>query len=62
MAINDKIRNEKLQYDINKESAKIFEISSGKTHKQESLTAEETLPLDQSWIIDRAKWFLLLIC
>ena len=55
MAINDKIRNEKLQYDINKESAKIFEISSGKTHKYESLTAEETLPLDQSWIIDRAK-------
>ena len=31
MAIDDKIRNEKLQYDINRESAKISALSSGKT-------------------------------
>ena len=30
MAIDDKIRDEKLQYDINKEAAKIYTLSSGK--------------------------------
>ena len=31
MTINDKIRDEKLQYDINKEAAKISAFSSEKT-------------------------------
>ena len=30
MTINDKIRDEKLQYDVNKEVSKISALSSGK--------------------------------
>ena len=30
MTINDKIKDEKLQYDINREAAKISALSSGK--------------------------------
>ena len=33
MAINNQIRDEKLQYDINREAAKISALSSGKTYK-----------------------------
>ena len=33
MAINDQIRDEKLQYDINREAAKISALSSGKANK-----------------------------
>ena len=44
MTINDQIRDEKLQYDINREAAKISALSSGKTHKYEYLTGEDILP------------------
>ena len=47
MAIN-KIRYEKLQYDMNREAAKISALSSGKIDKHEYLTGEEILPLHQS--------------
>ena len=47
MAIDDKIRDEKLQYNINREAAKISARSSNKTGKHEYLTGEETLPPDQ---------------
>ena len=33
MTINDQIRDEKRQYDINREAAKISALSSGKVHK-----------------------------
>ena len=33
MIIDDQIRDEKLQYDINREVAKISALSSGKTDK-----------------------------
>ena len=33
MTINDQIKDEKLQYDINRETAKITALSSGKPHK-----------------------------
>ena len=33
MTTDDQIRDEKLQYDINKEAAKISALSSGKLHK-----------------------------
>ena len=33
MTINDQIRDEKLQYDINREAAKISALSSGKILK-----------------------------
>ena len=45
--IDDKFRDEKLQYNINREAAKISALSSGKIHKYEYLTADETLPSDQ---------------
>ena len=51
MAI-DKIRDEKLQYDIKWEAEKISALSSGKIDKYEFLAGEEILPLDQSRIIE----------
>ena len=42
--IYDKIRNEKLQYDINREAVKISVVSSGKIDKYEYLTGKERLP------------------
>ena len=56
MTIDDKIRDEKLQYDINREAAKISALSSGKIDKYEYLTGEEILPSDQSRIIEQAKF------
>ena len=44
MTINDQIRDEKIQYDINREAAKISALSSGKIRKQEYLTGEDILP------------------
>ena len=35
MTIEDKIKDEKLQYDINREAAKISALSSGKIDKYE---------------------------
>ena len=37
MTINDQIRDEKLQYDINRETAKILALSSDKIDKYEYL-------------------------
>ena len=56
MAINDQIRDEKLQYDINREAAKISALSSGKIQKNEYLTGEDTLPSNQQQIIEQAKF------
>ena len=56
MAIKDQIRDEKLQYDINREAAKISALSSGKIHKYEYLTGEETLPSNRQQIIEQAKF------
>ena len=47
MTINDQIRDEKLQYDINREATEISALSSGKIHKFEYLTGDEILPSDQ---------------
>ena len=56
MAINDQIRDEKLQYDINREAAKISALSSGKIHKYEYLTSEDILPSNQQQIIEQARF------
>ena len=56
MAIDDKIKDEKLQYNINKEAAKISALSSGKIDKYEVLAGEEILPSDESRIIEQAKF------
>ena len=56
MTINDQIRDEKLQYDINREAAKISALSSGKIDKYEYLTGKEILPSNQQQIIEQAKF------
>ena len=45
MTINDQIKDEKLQYDINREAAKISALSSGEIRKHEYLTGKDILPL-----------------
>ena len=47
MTINDQIRDNKLQYVIKREAAKISALSSGKIHKYEYLTGEDILPSNQ---------------
>ena len=47
MIINDQIRGEKPQYDINRKAAKISALSSAKIHKYEYLTGEDILPSNQ---------------
>ena len=56
MTIEDQIKDEKLQYDINRETAKISALSSGKIDKYEFLTGEEILPSNQQQIIQQAKF------
>ena len=56
MTIEDQIKDEKLQYDINREAAKISALSSGKIDKYEYLTSEEILPSNQQQIIQQAKF------
>ena len=54
MTINDQVRDEKIQYDINREAAKISASSSGKIHKY--LTGEDILPSNQQQIIEQTKF------
>ena len=56
MTINDQIRDEKLQYDINRKAAEISALSSGKIDKYEYLTGKEILPSNQKQIIEQAKF------
>ena len=56
MTINDQIRDGKLQYDIDREAAKISVLSSDKIDKYEYLTGEEILPSNQQKIIEQAKF------
>ena len=56
MTIKDQIRDEKLQYDINRDAAKIPALSSGKIVKYEYLTGEDILPSNQLQIIEQAKF------
>ena len=56
MTIEDKIKDEKLQYDINKKAAKISALSSGKIDKYEYLIDKEILPSNQQQIIKQAKF------
>ena len=56
MTIEDQIKDEKLQYDIKREAAKISALSSGKIDKYEYLTGEEILTSNQQQIIQQAKF------
>ena len=56
MTINDQIKDENLQYNINREAAKISALSSGKLYKYEYLTGEDILPSNQQQITEQAKF------
>ena len=55
MTTDYKISDGKMQYDINKEAAKILGLLSGKIDKYGYLTSEEMLPSDQRRVIKQAK-------
>ena len=56
MTIDNQIKSEKLQYDINREAAKISALSSGKFDKDEYLTGEKILSSNKQQIIEQAKF------
>ena len=56
MTIENQVKDEKLQYDINRKAAKISALSSGKIDKYEYLTGEEILPSGRQQIIEQAKF------
>ena len=56
MTIDDQTRDEKLQYDINREAAKKSALSLGKIDKYEYLPGEEVLSSNQQQIIEQPKF------
>ena len=54
--IDHKIRDEKMQYEITREAAKLSSLSSGKIDKYEYCTGEEVLPPDQTTSKEQAKF------
>ena len=56
MTIDEKIKDEKQQYDNNREAAKISVWSSKKNDKDDYLKGKEVLPPDQSRIIEQEKF------
>ena len=59
MTIDDKIRNEKLQYAVNREEVKTS-ASLGKTDTYEYLTGKQVLSFDQSKVIEQPNLLFLL--
>ena len=60
MTIHYKIKDENLQFNINREAVKVWELLSGKIDKYENLTVEEILTSDQGRIIEQAKFHILI--
>ena len=56
MIIDDKIRDKKMQYDINRKAEKISALSSGKIEQYEYLAGEEIQPSDQRRVIQQANF------
>ena len=56
MTIDDKIRDEKLQFDINRETAKTLVLSSDKSDKHGYITGEDILPSGQRRVTEQAKF------
>ena len=56
MTIDQKIKYENLQYDMNREAAKISALLSGKIDKCEYLMGEVTFPSGQNRIIEQVKF------
>ena len=54
MKINDNIRDKKLQYNLNKDTAKTSISSPGKIEKYECLTDEEIIPSNRSQLMQHA--------
>ena len=54
--VHDKMRDERLQCNINREAANISALSSGKIDKYEYLTGEEIILPDQRRVIEQAKF------
>ena len=61
MTTDDKIRDGKLQYGINREAAKISVLSSGKIDDYELLTGEEIMAFNKRQIIQQAKFAFCLL-
>ena len=55
MIINDQMRDEKFQYDINRKAAEVSALSSGKISKHEYLIGNEILPSNQQQTTEQAK-------
>ena len=55
ITIHDQIEHEKLQYDINREAAKVSDLS-GKIDMYEYFIGEEILPSNQKQIIEQVKF------
>ena len=56
MTTDDKLRDEKMQHDINREAAKVSALSSGKIDNYGYLASKKILPPDQSRMIEQAKF------
>ena len=56
MTIDDRIRDEKVQFDINKQAAKTSALSSNKFNNYEYLTGEKILSSNQKQMIQQAKF------
>ena len=56
MTINDQIKDEKLLYNINRETAKISALSPSKLHEYKYLTGEDILLSTQQQIIEQTKF------
>ena len=54
--MNDQIRDEKVQCDINRKTTEISALSSGKIDKREYLTGKEILLSNQQQLIEQAKF------
>ena len=50
------IKNENLQYEINRKAANISALSSAKIDQDEYISGEEILTSDQSRMIEQAKF------
>ena len=56
MTIDDQIRDEKLQYDVNRGDAKILALPSGIINKYENPPGEEILNSNQKQIKEQAEF------
>ena len=56
MTIDDEIKDEKLKYDVNRDTAIISKLSSRKIDKDKYLTGKEILSSDKSRKMEQAKF------